>query len=244
MKNLLFLIACLVFQTAVSGQSPLLIEPGEVDTIARLNLSDNDLEIWLPLKLTNVSKDSLYLKWSKKEVLHPEGWEAKVCDKVNCYPSSIFTNYDPAKGIKVPVEMAAGESFLLYITLLPHNTPGMGKYEIPFSYISDPDSIIGSAKFNFDVNQLTSPVKKVEKIATRVFPNPAVEYFEVEASRDLKSLVVYNVLGRQIKSFPYEPGQRYHIAELPSGMYLLSFQDKNNKILKTVRLAKKASARP
>ena len=55
---------------------------------------------------------------------------------------------------------------------------------------------------------------------------------------DIKSIVVYNVLGRAVRDFEVQSNAFYDLKGLPRGMYLVGLNDKNNKTLKTVRLLK------
>ncbi len=72
-----------------------------------------------------------------------------------------------------------------------------------------------------------------------VFPNPADDYIGLSNSDDVKQLIVFNVVGRKMKSFMVSEGGKYEISELPTGMYLIQMLDFDNKVITTQRLNKK-----
>ncbi len=73
----------------------------------------------------------------------------------------------------------------------------------------------------------------------QVFPNPASEYIEIEATQDIKKISIINMIGRRVKSFAYSDKERYYIGDLPRGMYLVQFIDPREKILSTQRVNKR-----
>lgn len=72
-----------------------------------------------------------------------------------------------------------------------------------------------------------------------VFPNPAINFIGLSDTEDVRQLVVYNVVGRKMKSFMVSEGEKYDVAELPRGMYLVQILDYDNKIITTQRLSKR-----
>ena len=71
------------------------------------------------------------------------------------------------------------------------------------------------------------------------YPNPAVDYFNVTNHKDLKSIVLYNLVGNPVKSFEYFENESFFIDDLPDGVYLIQFQTSNQSIIQTNRLTKK-----
>jgi hypothetical protein len=73
-----------------------------------------------------------------------------------------------------------------------------------------------------------------------IYPNPASEYIFVSNEEAVKSILVYNVLGRKMKNFEVEKGEHYEIGDLPNGLYVVQLVGKNNKVLTTQRLTKRS----
>lgn len=73
-----------------------------------------------------------------------------------------------------------------------------------------------------------------------VFPNPAVEYFSVNDNNDLVAhVLVFNIVGKQVKTFEFIKGERYSIVDLPKGFYLIQLLDRNRKVLTTQKVDKR-----
>jgi len=87
------------------------------------------------------------------------------------------------------------------------------------------------------VVKITKPAKK-KKVS--VYPNPAVNFIGLSDSKDVKKIIVLNVMGRETKTFnTIEKGRKYDVADLKRGMYLVQIFDNNNKIITTQRLNKR-----
>jgi hypothetical protein len=74
-----------------------------------------------------------------------------------------------------------------------------------------------------------------------IFPNPATEYITINNEESVRSLVVFNMASRKMRTFDIQSkGERYDIGDLPNGLYIVQMIGKNNKILTTQRLTKKS----
>ncbi len=72
-----------------------------------------------------------------------------------------------------------------------------------------------------------------------IFPNPAVDYVSLSNDDVAAQITIVNMLGRKVKSFNVEKGDKYYINELPSGTYLVQVVDKQGKTLVTQRISKR-----
>lgn len=90
-----------------------------------------------------------------------------------------------------------------------------------------------------DQNDENVVARLVSKKNISVFPNPADDFIGLSETEDVKQLVVFNVVGRKMKSFMVTEGEKYEISELPRGMYLIQILDFDNKIITTQRLSKR-----
>lgn len=73
-----------------------------------------------------------------------------------------------------------------------------------------------------------------------VFPNPATEYFSVNDNNDqVSQVLVFNLVGKQVKTFDFVKGDRYSILDLPKGFYLVQLLDRNRKVLTTQKVDKR-----
>jgi Secretion system C-terminal sorting domain len=73
-----------------------------------------------------------------------------------------------------------------------------------------------------------------------VFPNPTSDFIMVkDADEQLGFVAIYNLMGRNVREFEFSRDERFYIADLPKGYYLVHFQDKNHKTLFTNKLEKR-----
>ena len=82
--------------------------------------------------------------------------------------------------------------------------------------------------------------KKSDFVSVSVFPNPATEFITVNNEEAVKTIHVFNFTGRKMKNFDVVKGDRYDIADLPNGLYFVQLIGRNNKVIATQRLTKKA----
>ncbi|MEN0002549.1 MAG: T9SS type A sorting domain-containing protein [Bacteroidota bacterium] len=88
-------------------------------------------------------------------------------------------------------------------------------------------------------DRLSIRKSKVEKVGIEVFPNPAVDQIKVKNAAKVSKLILFNVVGREMKRFNVSEGKSYSIRDLPNGMYLVQILDKQEKIITTQRLTKR-----
>lgn len=86
-----------------------------------------------------------------------------------------------------------------------------------------------------DTMEVSATAKK-KKIS--VFPNPAANYIELSEAKNVTKIVIFNVMGREAKSFQVEKGVKYNVTDLKRGMYLVQLLDGKNKVITTQRLNK------
>lgn len=78
---------------------------------------------------------------------------------------------------------------------------------------------------------------RYHKKMLKVFPNPATEYIQLEdASQSVATIVIYNIVGKKIKTFQVEDGKKYYLDRFAKGMYLVQLVGSDNKTISTQRL--------
>jgi|GEM_PF-424923 len=247
MKQILLFVA-LVFSAAgiLSAQS-LVINPNPaLANFENVTLnSDTDLASHVTVK--NKTSETLQLKWVREiPESCPNSWKTQVCDNNFCFDTIVSSNYVPGTAIEVPFVLQPNESyddFILHV--LPGTTPGCCPVTIKFSTIDDPDSILATLLFDVRVNDpnclLSSTYEPSVLEALQVFPNPSTGFFSVTDNPLVKKIVVFDVFGRLVQSAEHTNGKTYDITDAPDGLYLISLQDANGEVIKTVRMTKQAS---
>ena len=85
----------------------------------------------------------------------------------------------------------------------------------------------------------TSKPKK-ELNALKVFPNPATNYIGIDGNIDGASkLLVYSLVGKELKNYKVSEGANYFVGDLPKGLYLIQITDKRGKAITTQRVSKR-----
>lgn len=83
---------------------------------------------------------------------------------------------------------------------------------------------------------LNSSAKKIE---IKVFPNPVTNHFSINNQKEVKEIIVFNMVGRAMKRYNYVAGEKYFVGDLPKGMYLIQFLGAKSKIITTQRVSKR-----
>lgn len=81
--------------------------------------------------------------------------------------------------------------------------------------------------------------KRTDNPVISIFPNPATEYITVSNEDAVRNIVLFNMVGRKMRTFTIEKGEKYEIGDLPNGLYVVQLFGKTNKVLTTQRLTKK-----
>lgn len=83
----------------------------------------------------------------------------------------------------------------------------------------------------------SSPVEQISD-DLKVFPNPTADYFQVSNGTNVRKIIIYNIFGKEVKSFFHYNNAQHEVTDLKSGMYIVKMIDDKNKIIKSVKLHK------
>ena len=83
-----------------------------------------------------------------------------------------------------------------------------------------------------------APPQEGKRSEISVYPNPAVDYFALNNDENVGSIVVFNTVGRKLRSFDAQKGEHYSVADLPAGVYLVQILNKSSKVIQTQRIKK------
>lgn len=78
-----------------------------------------------------------------------------------------------------------------------------------------------------------------EKVDVQVYPNPATDYISVTNVEAVSRIMVFNLVGRQMKAFDSAEGDKFFVGDLPRGMYLVQLLGNKEQILTTQRVNKR-----
>ncbi len=218
----LFLILCLLQVSRLAGQVSLSLGPNP----SSVTVKSTDLDVAAKASLKNNSDDTLLLKWTRKIENITQGWSSAVCDKNFCYVPTVDTMH---------LLLAPGEISNMDVHVYPMGIVGTARVTLKIEQMGKPENTLtGTYLFN-----ITTPVHASDRDAIQLYPNPAMEYFHVNAPVVLGKIELYNITGDKAKVFYAYKNKRYYIDDIPSGIYLVRLLNLQEEIVKTLVLKKK-----
>ncbi len=241
MKHLLLLIFFVFTQILPTQAQVIKLEPETVTrSFVNQDLSDPILQLQTYAKVINLTDQEVRLKWTRVIIDQPMEWETQVCDNSLCWLPHISSNIDAAIGANQPAIISADTSFDIGLYVVPNGFPGKGKFQLIFALANNPNAPIDTVTFEISVNATTTSATDIAVDGVRLYPNPAVDYFELKNATNVDRLMVYNLLGREVRSFRVYAGEQYSLAGLPDGLYLVSLINDRRGVLKTIRLNRRS----
>lgn len=235
----LVFFACSMLQfTVLSAQSGIVLTANPLDTTFEANLSNPNLLLKSLARITNTTNDTVRLKWQRTVVDLPIAWVTQVCDNQLCYDPIVETNVDLEFGIDVPMVLAPGQSSNLDVYITPKGVAGSGTVKILVSLLNAPDSIVAIGTYNIEVKDVATSTKNTRRSDISLYPNPVNDYIHLSNTRDVAKILVYNIVGRPVRTFVVNGQNKFDIEDLPGGFYLVNLRDKQGDTIKTVRIVK------
>ena len=237
-----------MFTLNLLAQPSLSIHPDPLEFNEQADLSDLWSEPIAHSYVINTSNQTIKLRWEISVVGAdcPAEWKFKVCDKNQCYSSTVTSNVNlaPNGNPNVPVILEPGDTSIIDVHINPTGVAGCCAVEISLSDVTDINNPVAIETGDYDICiSPLSTVTSAEKSRLRVYPNPTSDFISLSKNSFVKQLWVTNILGKRVRTFSSSYNGKYDISELPDGIYMVSMVDANNRIVKTVRVSKR-SIRP
>ena len=166
----------------------------------------------------NNSSGPIKIKWTRFADVEPMGWTSTVCDDLNCYAPSIGA----APSI---VTIPAGEKGLLKLNLFPNEVVGTGHYHVVAYDIMDSANV--NVTMSVDVTaQANTGINDIGDAVISVYPNPAKDllFVNLDVTKHISSLEIYNVVGQKVKTVNLEDGLKsvsVPVSDIKKGVYFL-----------------------
>lgn len=226
MVRYLLSLLFLLFILGVNAQFTYSPSPAAINVPA--NVGDHKLEITF-----NNAHDSTYeVYWKiEKPSSFNSNWSTYICDLTTCY----FFNVDQINPDK-PNIVSQG-NFMFEFHLLPENYTGAATVKLNLYEDKQMTKQLLSVNIPINVSSPTS-TRDVSASSIKVFPNPTTDYFQVTNGSGVKKIVLFNVLGKEVKSFQNTNNAIHDIGDLKKGLYIVRMFDDKNKLIKVVRLNK------
>lgn len=213
MRISLFLLANMLFFITLCAQDQLTfsVTPVEVDGITA---ADTDVPGYSSLS-TSSTAPRIY-KWTKEDLVISDGWQSAVCDTNGCYFPHLLER---------EVVMSASSGSNLDVHVYPNGNEGCAVVRVTVIDVNDPSvSAVNTYYFNPDMEECMIDATEDEQAIIRqikLYPNPVGNYFQIDHYEEIHTVEVYNELGQQVKSFPYNIGADYDVTHLPTGTYIV-----------------------
>jgi hypothetical protein len=240
MKHILLLFLAWAGVSALSAQNTIRIEPLAVEKSFEVDLSQPQLLQDIYVDVINETDSTIQLGWTRYEIDKPLAWETQVCDVNECYFPIVNSNIDTLLDIDAPVIIPAGDTSRVALYITPYETAGTGMFAMDFFLVERPDSLIGMATFDVQINDLVVSTRDLLKNRIyQLYPNPTSDFFQLTEAADVDRIVVMNLLGRQVGRYRSFAGGRYDVSRLPDGIYLVSLVNDELGIIRTLRMSKR-----
>jgi Secretion system C-terminal sorting domain len=135
------------------------------------------------------------------------------------------------------VTLGAGEEGRMDVHIYPNRIIGAAVVEIKVTEVGNSNNTT-TAVYYFNTPVGTKDLMK-KAANVRIYPNPVVDHFSIIDDNDvIETIAIYNMIGRQVRTFKASEEAKYHIGDLPDGMYLIRFYSTNGVMVKILRINK------
>ncbi len=175
---------------------------------------------------------TMYWKLVKDTSTWKTGWITNLCDRNFCYG-------DNSDVCKLENEWPTGEiDFEFHFK--SKNIPGCTIIKVIL--YGDKALTEEIYRTTININNCYNSAKDVTLPSNiKLYPNPASEYFQITNDSNVDKIRVYNIFGREVKSFYHYNNAQHEIGELKAGMYILKLLDNKNQLVKSMKLQKVSS---
>lgn len=193
----------------------------------------NDIEY--QIQISNTSSEEIKVFWELVEDDNfNKNWETYLCDINLCYTP--FVRNCPTSS---PNVFQANVDTLWRLHLKPENSSGQGVLTLRVFYVQDSgDSTLVDYPISIDISN-TSNVLDIDLAELLIYPNPATDYIQIRNDESIKQINVYNVVGKQLRSFNHVAGQSHSVQDLNKGIYLVRLMNSQGEVIKSMKLSKR-----
>ena len=186
-----------------------------------------DEELFGETSLSNSADTVLDLRWVRTINSIPEEWDNYFC----AVPGNCGLPHTDSLNFELPANTTEG---LLQCHCEPHGVAGMATVTVRIINNST-DEVLGTVDWVCDAAPVST--NDLEKANIKLFPNPASDYFQLVNGEKVDQIIVYNILGKQVKYFGKED-EIYEVSDLTKGIYMVQLIDLDTEVTKTLKLKK------
>jgi Secretion system C-terminal sorting domain len=198
-----------------------------------INLSVNldSAETRAHLTLRNPSFQAKKYTWQLNILSMTNTWQTLVCDTKGCAPIGVTAN-------SYKLDIPANGTNTLDVVIRPNKQLGAATLELKVTEVGN-ESNVSISRILFSTASALKEYSRVNSGGIRVYPNPATDFFMVtDDANVVDRVVVYNIIGRQVKNQKAVENFKYTVNDLPEGLYIVRLLNANGATLRTIRLNK------
>lgn len=191
-----------------------------------INGVSTDEELYGYTNMTNQTSDSLHLRWVRRDMDIPVSWQNYFC----AFPGECGLPWTDSLTFSV----APASTSELQCHCLPN-----GEAYTTTMLVDIKDDETGAVIATIDVTCDAAFVNtnELETANIRLYPNPVDNEFKLENADNVDEILIYNILGRQVRYFARQ-SDNYYIGDLAKGIYLVQLRDIDTNATKTLKLQK------
>lgn len=232
MKQFLLSILCVLFTFGLSAQT-ITFDNNPV-------FAEGTIEDWsVDSKFisTNPSAtDQVRFYWDLERTDVPSEWKFTVCDNKTCYNPGWESCIN--EGCDVTIFEPSATTDLMKVTVQPNGVKYDGIVNFKLYNADDLSVLIADLEIHFNITGTTATYN-VEQEDINIFPNPTTDYFNIDADSDFSKVSVYNIVGKEVRSYEYVENAKYNVKDLQSGLYFVRLFDEQGNANQVQRLTKK-----
>lgn len=227
MKRLIPIFALIVL-TSLLAHSQITVSLDPPNFV--MNGPASQTDIAYHVKVINTSNQVASLLWTRRVTGAPVEWWTWICDANLCYDPAVSACPESKPNVLQP-----GDSIDFQMHMNPRNVEGTASFDVNITDMEG--NTLAVIDGEVCIPTCITGTKDASDVRLTIFPNPAVDYFQISDLPGLKSIELFNLVGTKIKSFEAAPQKQYFVGDLTEGIYLVRLISSNKKILKTVRLS-------
>lgn len=207
------------------AQSTITITP----QVQNVNVNVDSPEIRAKTIIRNTSNVTKKFTWTRSILSLTTGWATNVCDNQGCWIASVSTAPEQ-------IELAPNGTSNMDVYINPNKKMGAATIEIKVVEIgNEANTVTGRYLFSTTTRtrEATAGVSNV-----RIYPNPTTEYFQISEDEGIDKVVIYNIIGRQMRTYKASENTKYYVNDLPEGLYIIRLLSSNGSTVKTIRLSR------
>lgn len=211
---------------AVSAQATFSVSATQVWKVTDPAIPDLEAHF----ELTNTTGSVQKMRWTRTIINITSGCTTKVCDLIQCYTPIVSTK-------TFDINANATGNIIMHFENYDSLPNASGVIHLKMSNENFPTDTVTVVFLFTDASSGTG--QALPAATVRLFPNPATDYFRLDAADAVHRIRMFALDNREVARFTAAPGTIYPLADVPAGTYILALEDENGRVFQALELVKK-----